>query len=255
MESIFFESYRYGILLQLVAIVHFIRRRPDNFWIWIILIGGGLGALVYIAMEVVPDVVTWRGTSNRLFQSRRRASELEAQILDNPSPGNLEELADIYLEQKQYVRARELYNRVIRARPDLIDPHYRRALTAIALEDYAAAIPDLERVVAADPKYDFHRARSLLATAYGQTGQVTKANALFMEVTRLSTSSETQYNYASFLASQHRNAEARDWAQQILAKKPAMPRYQRRMERPWFRKASALLKRLPVEQARSESAR
>ena len=58
-------------------------------------------------------------------------------------------------------------------------------------------------------------------------------------MTKISTSSETYYNYACFLASQQRNAEARQWAQQILAKKPNMPGYLRRRERPWFRKANA----------------
>ena len=39
-------------------------------------------------------------------------------------------------------------------------------------------------------------------------------------------------------------AEAREWAQKILAKKPTMPGYLRRRERPWFRKANGLLLRL-----------
>ena len=46
------------------------------------------------------------------------------------------------------------------------------------------------------------------------------------------------------LASQNRAAEARDWAQRVLARKSTIPRYLQRRERPWFRKASALLKRL-----------
>ena len=62
--------------------------------------------------------------------------------------------------------------------------------------------------------------------------------------TAISTSSETYYNYASFLAAQRRTSEAREWTERILAKKPTMPRYLRRRERPWFRKASALLKQL-----------
>jgi hypothetical protein len=63
-------------------------------------------------------------------------------------------------------------------------------------------------------------------------------------VTRISTSSETYYNYACFLATQQQKAEARQWAKQILAKKPTMPGYLRRRERPWFRKANSLLNRL-----------
>ena len=111
--------------------------------------------------------------------------------------------------------------------------------------DFSGAVPDLERVVSQDPKYDFQRATALLAHAYANTGQPDKAEALFREVTKISTSSETYYNYACFLATQQRNAEAREWAQRILDKKPTMPGYLRRRERPWFRKATALLNRLP----------
>jgi hypothetical protein len=96
----------------------------------------------------------------------------------------------------------------------------------------------------ASRKYDSHRAAGLLAHAYANTGEPAKAGALFDEVTQKSTLSETYYNYASFLAEQHRTAEAREWSQRILAKKPTMPGYLRRRERPWFRKANGLLKRL-----------
>ena len=52
-----FGNYSYGIILVVIAIVHFVRRRPNTFWLWIILMGGGLGALVYILVEGVPDLL------------------------------------------------------------------------------------------------------------------------------------------------------------------------------------------------------
>ena len=88
--------YPYGIILQALAILHFVRRRPDTFWLWIILIGGGLGALAYIVAEVVPDVGLLRGTF-QIFSRRKRINQLEAAIIDNPSIGNYEELGDLYL--------------------------------------------------------------------------------------------------------------------------------------------------------------
>jgi len=48
--------FPWNLVLVAIAIVHFIRRRPDTYWLWIILIGGGLGAIVYIAVEVLPDL-------------------------------------------------------------------------------------------------------------------------------------------------------------------------------------------------------
>jgi hypothetical protein len=235
--------YPWGVILQAAALVHFVRRRPDGYWLWIILMGGGLGALVYIAAEVLPDANLLRG-SLRVFPRRRRIRELEAIILDNPSVGNYEELADLCLEEGQFARARQLYDQVLSRRTDSLDPFYRRGLAAIEMGDFAAASADLDRVVAKDPKYDFHRAIGLLAHALAQTGQPDRADALFTQATGISTLSETYYNYAAFLAAQGRNAEAREWAQRILDKKPTMPRYLRRLERPWFGKANALIKRL-----------
>jgi hypothetical protein len=98
--------------------------------------------------------------------------------------------------------------------------------------------------VSKDPKYDFHRAIGLLAHAQAKTGHPESADDLFQRATAISTLSETYYNYATFLAAQGRTAEAREWAQRILAKKPTMPNYLRRRERPWFRNAASLLKQL-----------
>jgi hypothetical protein len=46
----------WGIILQGLAIVHFIRRRPDTYWIFIILFLGPLGAIIYLLVEALPDL-------------------------------------------------------------------------------------------------------------------------------------------------------------------------------------------------------
>ncbi len=235
--------YPYGIVLQILAVIHFIRRRPDTYWLWIILMFGGIGALAYIFIEVIPDFGLLRA-SFQVFPRRKRIRALEGMIVDNPSIGNYEELGDLYLDDGQFVKARECFDKVL-AREQSIDPLYRRGLTALALNDYPAAVADLEKVVALDPKYDYQRAAGLLAHALAKTGQRDRAGALFAEVTETSTLSETQYNYASFLAETGRAADAREWAERILRKKATMPDYIRRRERIWFRKTRALRKGLP----------
>jgi hypothetical protein len=231
-------------LLYAIAIVHFIRRRPDTYWLFIMLFLGPLGVIIYLLVEALPDVGLL-GQSFKVFPRRRRIHELEAAIHDNPSAGNLEELADLYMDDGRFREARECYTRAISSRTDSLDPFYRRGVCSVQLGDFAAAVTDLEMVVNKEADYDFNRAGGLLAHAYANTGQPEKADALFREVTKISTLSETYYNYALLLAAQGRNTEARIWAQRILDKKPSMPGYLRRRERPWFRKASALLARLP----------
>lgn len=244
MYGLYYLLGPFGLVLQLIAIVHFIRRRPDGYWLWVIFIGGWLGAVVYIALEVIPDLGLL-GHTFRGFSRRSRIQELEGAVLDNPSAGNYEELGELYLDEGKYARARECFNKAISSRTDSPDPFYRRALAALGMNDVAAAVPDLERVVAIDAKYDFHRAAGLLAHALAQTGQSDRAAKLFAQVTELSTLSETHYNYAAFLASQGRHADAREVAQRLLAKKATMPSFLKRRDRPWFRRANALLKQIP----------
>jgi hypothetical protein len=238
-----FQFFQWGLLLQALAIVHFIRRRPDTFWLYVIIFLGGLGAAVYILIEVIPDL----GLLRQVFDAhgrRKRIKLLEALVLENPASGNYEELGDLYLDEQKFARAKECYDKAISSRSAQLDPIYRRGIAEINLGEFAAAVADLEVVTAREAKYDSHRAMALLAHAYANSGQTEKARALFEQVTEMSTLSETYLNYAAFLASQNRNAEARQWAERILARKATMPRYLQRRERHWFRKAKALLKRV-----------
>src|SRR5215469_11437611 len=233
--------YPWGLVLQALAIVHFIRRRPDNYWFFIILFLGAPGALIYLIVEALPDIGLL-GQSFKVFPRRKRIRELGAMIRDNPSAGNYEELGDLYMDDGKIAQARDAFDKAIAARADTPDPFYRRAVCAIELGDGATAVRDLERVVTKEPDYDFQRAAGLLAHAYAKAGQTERAEALFRKVTVTSTLSETYLNFADLLASEQRNAEAREWAQRVLDKKPTMPGYLKRRERPWFRKAKEFLK-------------
>jgi hypothetical protein len=235
--------YPWGFLLQGLAIVHFIRRRPDNYWFYVIIFLGPPGAAIYLLIEALPDIGLV-GQSFKIFPRRKRIAQFQSMIRDNPSPGNYEELGDLLMDDGKFPQAREAFDKAIAARADTPDPFYRRAVCALQMGDATAAVPDLERVLQKEPDYDFQRAAGLLAHAYAQTGQKERAEQLFRQVTTTSTLSETYLNFAELLASEQRNPEAREWAQKVLDKKPTMPNYLRRRERPWFRKAKEMLKRV-----------
>src|ERR1700678_2841946 len=89
--------YPWGLLIQGAALVYFIRRRPDMYWIYIILFLGPVGALIYLCVEALPDVGLV-GESFKVFPRRKRIGQLEIAIRDNPSAGNYEELANLYMD-------------------------------------------------------------------------------------------------------------------------------------------------------------
>ncbi len=124
--------YPWGFIVQILAIVHFVRRRPENYWFYIIFFGGFLGASVYILAEVLPDMTLLRGVWQG-FGRRSRIQTLETQILDNPSAGNYEELGELCKDQRQYEKAREAFNHAIAARSDSIYTFYSRAQSSLGI--------------------------------------------------------------------------------------------------------------------------
>src|ERR1700730_13278205 len=230
-------------IVQLVALVHFVRRRPGGFWLWVIFFGGFLGALVYIVVEMLPDAGLLRNVY-RGYGRKSRIAVVETAIIDNPSAANLEELGELYWDEKQYAKAQEAFDRAIATRSDSLHTFYRRGLCLMAPGQPSAALPDFERVLRGDAKFDSFRAKLMLAEPYAATGREQEAAPLFAEVVQHSNTPETLYMYAAFLRSQNRTEEAREWLRQLLQKKRTLPRYWQRIERPWFQKGQALLKQL-----------
>jgi hypothetical protein len=234
--------FAYGFLLQIAAVIHWARKRPAAFWLWIIIIGGFIGSLAYFLIEGVD----FRNVGLRLKGPgrRRRIRMLRALVLDNPSDGNFEELGELLLLEKRYREAREAYDRALAVRTDSIDPFYRRAQALFQLREYEAAGRDLKHVTTVDPRYDYSNAFCLYARSLGLMGRNAEAMAAFEQLIERSHSAETLYEAAAFFAGNDREAAARDIVQRIIARELTMPHYQKRRDRVWLRKAKALERRL-----------
>src|ERR1051325_11297040 len=233
-----------GVLLMVLALVHFFKYRGGNYiWMYVIIFLGPIGAVVYLIVEVLPELRS-TNTSFKWLGRRKRVRYLEAVVADNPSAGNYEELADIYLEQGDYARARECFAKAMTSRTDIPHHFYGRALCALQMGDTAAAIPDLEKTIAIEPKHDYSPAGGLLGNAYDQMGRNEDAERVFRETLRTSTLSETQFYYARFLANQGRIDEARNLALQVVRKRDTVSPQLRRADRHWFSASQALLKQI-----------
>jgi hypothetical protein len=234
--------FGYGIIFQVIALVHFIRRRPDGFWIWVIFLGGGLGAIIYLIAEALPGFASMQHSMHG-FSRRSRIRALEAAVLENPSAGNFEELGELLVDEKEYARARECFDRALGARTDSIDPFFKRAVCEFELGDFAAALPDLQRVVAQDPKYAWSRAQSLLARSLAKLGRTNEAEAAFQVLLEQSTSSESLCVAAQFFFEQQQFGKAHEIATRLLARRATMPAFQRRRDRVWLRGAAAVVRK------------
>ena len=233
----------WGMFVQLGALIHFFRRRPAWLWFWVILIGGALGSAIYIVVEVVPDAGLARQGLQR-YSRRSRIGVVEATVRDNPSVANLEELGELYWDQRQYAKAREVFSRAIATKADSPRTFYRRGQCEMELADYSAAVPDLEEAIRGEPKIDNWRGEMLLAKGYAAVGRNDDARAWFADAVDRSSMPEILFSYAEFLAAQNRDGEAQEWLMRLEEKRKTSPRYVQRVERSWFRKGRALASQL-----------
>lgn len=234
--------FGWGLILQIAALVHWSRKRPETYWLFVIIFFGALGAIAYFLVEGIdyPSV-------NRSLHGpsrRRRIGILQAIVRENPSAGNYEELGDLLLMEKRYAEARAAFDAALAQRTDSVDPFYRRGIAELELGDHAAAIADLERVVKQEPKYDYSRARCLLAQALARAGRTAEAESLFDTLVASTTSAEPTVAAAEFYATRGRTREARELAETLLARRATMPAYQKRRDRAFLRRASKLLRRV-----------
>jgi len=236
--------YPWGFILQIAALVHFFwRRRASSVWLWIIFIGGFVGAAAYFIVEVFSEADLLRAALERRAR-KTRISGVEAQVLDNPSIANLEDLGELYWDEKNYAKAREAFDRAIRTGSDSSRTFYRRGLCAYELGDAAAAVPDLELAFRTEPKLDFYRGGMFLARAYAATGRNAEAAEVFSAAMQRTNTPEMICGYADFLAKQNKTEEAREWLNRLEEMKRTAPRFVRRADGAWFNKGKSLSKQL-----------
>ena len=236
--------YPWGFIVQIAALVHFFwRRRASFIWVWIIFIGGFVGAAAYLIVEVLSEADLLRAALERRAR-KRRIADVEARILDNPSVANLEELGELYWDEKDYTKAREAFDRAVGAGSDSSRTFYRRGLCSLELGETATSLPDLEFVFRSEPKLDFYRGGMFLARAYAATGRGAEAAAVFSETMKHTSTPEMLYSYATFLTGQNRKEEAREWLNRLEETRRTAPRFVQRADRAWFNKGKALRKQL-----------
>ena len=236
--------YPWGFIVQIAAVAHFFwRRRASFFWLWIIFIGGFIGAAAYFLVEVFSEADLLRAALERRARSTR-ISGVEAQIIANPSIANLEELGELYWDEKDYSKSREAFNRAVGAGTDSTRTFYRRGQCSLELAEASTAVPDLEYAFRTEPKLDFYRGGMFLARAYAATGRDAEAAAVFSAAMEHTSTPEMLYSYAAFLAGRNEKEEAREWLNRLEETKRTAPRFVQRTERAWFNKGNALRKQL-----------
>ncbi len=244
-------------ILVLVAVVDVVRVGADWYWIWIILMFPGIGAVAYFV--VVRS--GWLGgrasslspASARRLQARRRLRALNVQLAHWRGPAVLAEAGDELLVLGKYKQAEKHFLEARENGAGIEDVNFGLAQTWQMQGRFAEAVPLLDELVKATPDAYLGRAMMQLGRCLDESGQKERAEQVLRQVLDRRTVIEAQVRLARLLLARGEKDEAQRILDELKIDAANLPRYLRREHRAWIwtarilRSGSARLPRPYVE--------
>ena len=234
-----------GMALTGFCLWHILSRRRESYWLWVILCFPGVGSLVYLIVEVWPEL-RGRGVGRRLPRGgarRVRALELETALLDTVD--NRLKLAEAYKETGADAKAAAQYEACLKGQHK-DDPHILTALADLRLKakEYDGALAALAAARVSGSRDCWKERAYLEALAREGKGDLAGAEACYRTVENALPGEEVRCRLALLLERQGRAEEALALCRQVLALAARSDRAWRRREKRWIETAEATERKL-----------
>ena len=228
------------LALIVICVVHAVRRGNVFPWIYIIVFLPGIGSLIYIAIEIIPELMRGRAAArlksgaaaaidpNRSFREAHRAAELVGSVDSKRA------LAEQYMARGAYADAVEIY-RATAVGQFKDDPALLMGLARAQFMngDPAGAQVSLDALQAADPNFVSGEAHLLYARALEGQGKNDEAIAEYRRVVPYFSGEEARARFAMLLDKTGAHDEAREVYREILKLLDGAPARYRSAQREW----------------------
>jgi hypothetical protein len=215
-----------GFLLSLAMAIllcwHAVRTGRDSMWLWIILMLQPLGGLVYIALNIVPDIFGG-ATARRISTAARETLDphreyREAKIAceETPTVRNQSRLATAAMHMGHFAEAEQLYGAAAQG-VHADDPVLLlgRANALLELDRPAEALEVLEKLGNDAAHGRTPAAAMALGRAYDALGRVQEADTALQWAAERLPGFEGLARYAAFMARHGRRDEAREIVKEL----------------------------------------
>jgi len=227
-------------VLDIVCVVHAIKTGRYYPWIMVILGIPVIGSVIYIIMELIPDMMTTRqgNAMKRGFQNVTNPNkDFKARMREVEMVGSADAkrgLAEEYARRGMYPDAIELYQSALSGMhkddPVLL---FGLARVQFATGDGAAAQATLDALQAANPNWASNDAHLLYARALEAQGRYGEALDEYKSLVRTFSGEEARCRYAQLLRLTGKTEESRAVFQEILKMLNGAPRHYRREQKEW----------------------
>ena len=235
--------YAITVLLQIICIIHCIRKGNQN-WIWLLVFLPMVGCIIYFFMEIVNrrDMGAVQTGVGQLFNPSGSIRKLETNLRFADTFSNRVALADAYLKAGQTARAVELYESSLTGNFSENEYVVRQLITAYHSQQNDAAIISITPKIYKQPQFTRSSARVYYAMALANTGRTEEAEQEFISMKGRFGNFEARYQYAIFLLKNNRREEARKILSDITEEIPQLSRPERRLNQEWTSRAREALK-------------
>lgn len=233
-------EYLLPIAIMLAAVVHIIKTGRNFIWVYVVIFIPLFGALVYFAVEIIPEMFKSRAARkiganakamadpNKSFREARRAAEMTGSVDSKRT------LAEEYARRGDYSSAIEIY------RDALVghfadDPALLMGLAKVqfASGDGAGAQEALDRLQAADPKFVSADGHLLYARALELQGKNDEAAGEYERLVRYFSGEEARVRYAVLLQKIGRNDEAQALYAETVKMLDGAPKRYQALQKEW----------------------
>lgn len=230
------------ISIQVVCVVHVIKRGRPFWWLWLIILVPFIGCLVYFIVELLPDMQrsgAVRGLGSdiaSIVDPTRNLRKLEEELQISDTIKNRQGLARGYLNAGRHQEAIDLYQSCLTGIYQ-DDPGMMLELSlALFLNGACAEAKEtLQRLRADNPAFRASEQQLLFARTLEQLGELDDALEEYASLAKRYSGAEAQCRYALLLKRTGQAEKARAEFNDILVFANRSPAYYRKAQRQWIR--------------------
>lgn len=247
MGAFFFNPafYTVTIILQAICVIHCIRSRNQQNWIWLIIFLPMIGCIAYLFTEVITrrSIRNVQAGVGEVLSPSGSIRKLEENLRFSDTFNNRIALADAYLQAGQTQRAINLYEESLQGTFAENELGISRLIIAYYKEKRYDDVIRLTPKISKLPQFARSKAHILYAASLGNTGQPEKAENEFQQMNGRFGNFEARYYYAMMLRNYNRPDDGRKILEQIAEEIPQLSPVERRHNREWLRLTKEALKK------------
>ncbi len=232
------------LIFNIVCTIHVLKTGRPIYWIFLIWILGGIGAIIYFFVEMLPDLQRNRTVSQvgsglaTVVNPGRHVRRLEEELEISDTVKNRQLLAKAYLESRRFDEAIDMFQSCLKG----IYKDDPPVLLAMAEAHFLNLAPDdalatLERLAAADGNFRPVERRLLLARVLEAIGRKEDALVEYESLANQYPGEEARCRYGLLLLETGQRDKSREVFQRILLSARRSPRYYRQAQRKWIQTA------------------